>query len=83
MVLLIGRLALIPAERRKRNAEVRAAYDEYCYCVRIDIFCAPTPPCPYPNCMGDFLRRSEEINRRHLLLSIIDDRNLLSGWSPR
>ena len=83
LALLSARLLLIPSEALKRDAEVRAAYDEYCYCTRIDIFCAPTQPCPYPNCMGDFLRRSQEINGRHLLLSVIERRNLLSGWQPR
>ena len=82
LALLIGRLLLIPSERLERDAEVRAAYVQYRYCVRIDILCAPSHPCPYPNCMGDFLRRSAEINRRHFLLSVVERRNLLSGWQP-
>src|SRR5262245_31419256 len=83
LALLSGRLLLIPSETRLRDGEVRVAYDEYCSCLRIDILCAPGAPCPYPNCMGDFLRRSEEINRRHLMLSVLKPRNLLSGWQPR
>jgi hypothetical protein len=82
LVLLGTRLLLIPGEEVRRDEEVRAAYDEYCYCVQIEILCAPTCPCPYPNCMGDFLRRSDEINRRHPLLSILMPRHLLSGWQP-
>jgi hypothetical protein len=83
LALLSGRLMLIPAERRQRDAEVREAYDEYCFCLRIDVLCAPGARCPYPNCMGDFLRRAEEIDRQHLLLSVLKPRNLLSGWQPR
>jgi hypothetical protein len=83
VALLCARLMLIPRETRQRDAEVRAAYDEYCSCLRIDILCAPGGGCPLINCMGDFLRRSEEIDRQHLLLSVLKPRNLLSGWQPR
>jgi len=83
LALLSVRLLLIPHERLKRDAEVKATYVEYCYCVRIDILCAPADPCPYPNCLGDFLRRSAEINQRHFLLSLVERRSLLSGWQPR
>jgi hypothetical protein len=82
LTLLVGRLLLIPGEKQRRDVEVRAAYDEYCACLRIDIFCAPAYPCPYPNCMGNFVRRSAEINRRHPLLSVLKPRHLLSGWQP-
>jgi hypothetical protein len=83
VVLLGGRLLLIPSEKLRREAEVRAAYEDYCDCLRTDIFCAPGGPCPHLNCMGDFLRRSEEIDRQHLLLSVLKPRSLLSGWQPR
>jgi hypothetical protein len=82
LALVSGRLLLTSGEILKRDAEVRAAYDEYRYCTRIDILCAPSHPCPYPNCIGDFLRHSEERNRRHLLLSVLKPRHLLSGWQP-
>jgi hypothetical protein len=82
LALLGGRLLLIPSEKLKRDAEVRAAYDEYRYCVRIDILSAASYPCRYPNCLDDFLRHSAEINQRHLLLSIFERRSLLSGWQP-
>ena len=83
LALLSGRLLLIPSETRQRDGEVRTAYSEYCSCLRSDVLCKPGTPCPYPNFMGDFLRRSEEINRRHLILSVLKPRNLLSGWQPR
>jgi hypothetical protein len=76
---LIGRLLLIPGEKLERDAEVEAAYENYRSCVRIDIFCLPAHPCPVPNCIGEFLRRSEEINRHRILLSLLKPRHLLSG----
>jgi hypothetical protein len=79
---LIARLLFIPGEKLERDAEVQAAYEDYRSCVRIDIFCLPAHPCPVPNCMGEFLRRSEDINRHHTLLSLLKPRNLLSGWQP-
>jgi hypothetical protein len=82
LLVLGGRLLLLPGERVARDEEVQAAYEEYCACVRIHVLCAPSDPCPYPNCMGMFLERSEGINRRHLLLSLVKPRNLLSGWQP-
>ena len=82
LALLSGRLLLLPSENRTRDAEVQAAYDEYCACLRIEIFCAPANSCPYPNCMRNFIRLSEEINRRHLLLAVLKPRHLLSGWQP-
>jgi hypothetical protein len=33
MTLFIGRLLLIPGEKLKRDAEVLAAYDDYCSCM--------------------------------------------------
>jgi hypothetical protein len=81
-LVFIGRLLLIPGEKLERDAEVQAAYEEYRSCVRIDIFCNPADPCPALNCMGEFLRRSEEINRHHILLSLLKPRHLLSGWQP-
>ncbi len=48
----------------------------------VDIFCAPSVPCQRPNCMGDYLRRATEMNRRYRLLSTFERRNLLSGWQP-
>jgi hypothetical protein len=41
LALISGRLLLIPGEKRQRDAEVRAAYGEYCSCLRIDILSAP------------------------------------------
>ena len=82
LAVLSGRLLLIPSETSKRDTEVRAAYEAYRYCTQIDVLCAPSQRCSYLNCIGDFLRRSEEISRRRLLLSVLKPRHLLSGWQP-
>ena len=80
--LLVGRSLLIPNERLKRDAEVRAAYDAYANCVPLEIFCRLEAPCPKPTCMARFLLRSEEIHRRHLLLSALEPRYPLADWHP-
>jgi hypothetical protein len=84
VVILTGfaRLLLLPGERVQRDAELHAAYEEYRACMKVDIFCAPSHPCPQPNCMGGYLQNAEEINRRYRLLSAYERRNLLSGWRP-
>jgi hypothetical protein len=82
LVLLAGRLLLLPSERRQRDEEVRGAYAEYCFRTKIEIFHAPGHPGTYKDCLGDFLRHSDEINRRHMLLSLVEPRHLLSGWKP-
>jgi hypothetical protein len=83
MLLIFGvRLLFLPSERVARDAAVRDAYEDYCACVRVHIFCAPDALCAYTNCMGEFLGRSEEINRKYILLSLLKPRNLLSGWQP-
>ena len=80
--LLVGRLLLIPNERVKREAEVRAAYDDYARCVPLELFCEFEAPCPKPTCVAQFLLRSEEIHRRHLLLSALAPRYPLADWRP-
>ena len=80
--LLVGRLLLIPNERFKRDAAVRAAYDAYARCVPLEIFCQFEAPCPKPTCMAKFLLRSEEIHGRHLLLSALEPRYPLADWRP-
>jgi hypothetical protein len=73
-VVLAGfaRLLLIPCDSLERDAELRSAYQEYRYCMGIDIFCLPASPCPQLNCMGDYLREVEEINARYTFLSTFE-----------
>jgi hypothetical protein len=78
----IARLLLVPGERVVRDAELRSAYEEYRLCMKVDVFCPPSHPCPQPNCMGEYLRNAEEINGRYRLVSTLERRNLLSGWRP-
>ena len=82
MVLLVGGLLLVPREKLTRDRAARAAYDDYSSCVPDEIFCAVEPPCPRPNCMGRYLLRTEEINRQHRLLSVLQPRHLLADWRP-
>lgn len=78
----LARLLFIPCDILDRDTELRAANQEYRSCMDIDIFCAPSVPCTQPNCMGEYLRRSAEINGHHALLSMLQGRTLLTGWRP-
>jgi hypothetical protein len=78
----LARLLLIPCDGLERDAELRSAYQEYCHCMGIDIFCAPATPCPQLNCMGEYLRGVENIDARYRFLSTFEHRILLSDWRP-
>jgi hypothetical protein len=83
-IILAGfaRLLFIPCDRIQLDAELKSAYETYRSCMNVDILCAPSLPCPRPNCMGDYLRQATALQQRFRLLAVFERRNLLSEWRP-
>lgn len=82
ILAVLARLLFIPCDRIQLDAELQSAYETYRSCMDVDVFCAPSAPCPKPNCMGDYLRQATELHRRFRLLTVFERRNLLSDWRP-